>query len=89
MAAALAVRDYEGTDQNDVLEWAKAILHRAAAANEKEYLGNDQIEYSERAIAAVGFISLYFKDQDTAARDALLGLAAHDHGAVLNSIGQP
>lgn len=89
MAAALSARDYEGADRKQILAWAQPLLlHAAKKDDDTEYRGNDQIEYSTRAIAAVGLIALYFRDQDAATRDALLRLTTHQHGAVLNAFGQ-
>lgn len=88
MAAALAARDYEGLDRSEILKWAGAMLHRSAVEADRKYRGNNQIQYSAKAIAAVGLMALYSKSRDTSARDALLGLAAHNHGAVLNAIAQ-
>jgi energy-coupling factor transporter ATP-binding protein EcfA2 len=88
MAAALAVRDYEASDRDDILEWARPLLNSAATAEDKEYHGNDQIEYNSTAIAAVGLVALYPRDQNIAARDTLLRLACHQHPAVERALGQ-
>jgi len=54
MAAALAVRDYEGPDRNNVFAWAQPILQAAATEKNKEYTGNDQIQFNATAIGALG-----------------------------------
>lgn len=87
MAAALAARDCETPDRNDVVAWARSVLHAAATEKGKEYRGNDQIEYNSAAIAALGLIALYLKDQDVATRDALLRLASHQHLSVVKALG--
>lgn len=86
MTAALVARDYEGKDRIDVIGWALPIL-KAAATEDSEYRGNDQIEYNMAAIAALGLIALYSRDQNIIMRDELLGLASHQHLAVVKSIG--
>jgi hypothetical protein len=88
MAAALAVRDYEALDRDDILEWARPLLNSAATTEDKEYHGNDQIEYNSTAIAAVGLVALYLRDQNIATRDTLLHLACHQHPAVERALGQ-
>jgi hypothetical protein len=87
MAAALAARDYEAPDRSNVVAWALPVLHGAATEKDKEYCGNDQIEYNSTAIAALGLIALYLKDQNVAARDALLRLASHQHLSVVKAVG--
>lgn len=86
MAAALAARDYEGNDRRQVADWALEILHGAAANTDQTYRGNDQIQYSAAALATLGFIAYYRREQTEAARDVLLDLAAHAHPAVLNAL---
>jgi len=88
MAAALAARDYEAPDRSDVLAWALPILHAAAVEKGKEYPGNAQIEYSVTAIGALGLIAQYLRDQNGAARDALLHLASHQDLAVVKALGR-
>jgi hypothetical protein len=88
MAAALAARDYEAPDRGQVLEWAVPVLHAAATEKNKEYRGNDQIEYNMAAIATVGLIALYLKDPDLDTCNALLRLASHRHLSVLNALGR-
>jgi hypothetical protein len=87
MAAALAARDYEAPDRRGVLTWALPILQDAATEEGKEYPGNDHIQYNATAIAALGLVALYLKDQDIPTRDALLRLASHQHPAVLKALG--
>jgi hypothetical protein len=87
MAAALAARDYEGSDRSDVLAWALPVLQAATTEKGKEYPGNDHIEYNATAIGALGLVALYLKDQDIPARDTLLRLASHRHLAVLKALG--
>ena len=82
MAAALAAREYEGDDREDVLSWACPILHIASAQADKEYFGNNQVEYNTKAIAALGLVSLYIREKDTATRDIILRLAGYEHPAV-------
>jgi len=77
MTAALAAREYEGDDREDVLSWARPILHAASAQTDKEYFGNSQVEYNTKAIAALGLVSLYVRERDAATRDinpALVGV---------------
>jgi hypothetical protein len=88
MAAALAVRDYEGNDQGDVIEWARVILLAAAGRQDKEYRGNEQIEYNLPAIATIGLCALYVKTREASVRDLLLQLAGYHHPAVLHALGQ-
>jgi hypothetical protein len=87
MAAALAARDYDAPDRCDIVAWALPVLQVAAAEKGKEYPGNDHIQYNATAIAALGLVALYLKDQDIATRDALLRLANHQHLAVLKALG--
>jgi hypothetical protein len=86
MAAALAVRDYDGADRTNVLTWAEPVLYRAAITADREYHGNDQIEYNVPAIAAVGLCALYQRAHNAQALDALLRLTTYPHPAVLNAI---
>ena len=88
MAAALAARDYEAPDRSDVLSWALPVLQAAAAEKDKEYPGNDQIQYNATAICALGFAVLYLRDQDVITRDAILRLVSHQHPAVLKALGR-
>lgn len=88
MAAALAMRDYEGDDRRDVAEWAQSILTAAARQRSERYSGNDQIEYNMPALGTVGLSELYLKTQERAIRDELLRLASHEHSAVLRALGQ-
>ena len=81
-AAALAARDYEGADRAEVIGWVLPILQTASAAKSKEYPGNDQIQHNATAIAALGLLSLYLKDQQPSLRDTLLRLASHQHLSV-------
>jgi hypothetical protein len=87
MAAALAARDYAGQDRSEVEQSAGDILHGASADSDQTYRGNDQIVYSAAALASLGLIALYRRQQTEAARDVLLDLAAHAHPAVLNALG--
>jgi hypothetical protein len=87
MAAALAARDCETPDRNNVVAWARSLLHAATIEKGKEYRGNDQIEYNRAAIAALGLIAIYLKDQNLATRDALLRLASHQHLSVVKAVG--
>jgi hypothetical protein len=87
MAAALAVRDYEAPDRGEVLAWALPVLNAAATEKGKEYRGNDQIEYNMAAIATLGLIALFLKDQSGSTRDALLRLASHQHLSVVKALG--
>jgi energy-coupling factor transporter ATP-binding protein EcfA2 len=83
-----ASRDYEASDRDDILIWAQALLNGAAMGEDKEYHGNDQIEYNSTAIATVGLVALYLRDQNFATRDTLLHLACHQHPAVERALGQ-
>jgi hypothetical protein len=87
MAAALAARDYELADRGHVIAWARPLLHAALMEKSKEYCGNDQIEYNMTAIATLGLITLYLKEQDVATRDTLLRLATHQHLSVVKALG--
>jgi hypothetical protein len=86
MTAALLARDYGGEDRSAIIDWALPILEAATKA-ENEFRGNDQIEYSMVAIAALGLIALYSRGRDIVMRDALLGLASNQHLAVVKSVG--
>lgn len=88
MTAALAARDYEGSDRGDAMAWASPILLAAPMKNDREYLGNDQVEYNATAIAALGIVSLFLRDRDNATRDIILRLSGYDHPAVLEALGQ-
>jgi len=79
MTAALAAREYEGNDREDVICWARPILHAALAQTDKEYFGNSQVEYNSKAIAALGLVSLYVQEKEAATRDIILGLAGYEH----------
>ena len=87
MAAALAARDYEAPDRDNVIAWAMPVLLAAATEKGKDNRGNDQIEYNMAAIASLGLITLYLKDQNIATRDALLNLARSQHLSVINALG--
>jgi hypothetical protein len=88
MAAALVVRDYEGTDEVETLAWALEILNVAATDKAKEYHGNDQIEYNATAIAALGLGLYFLRVPSKATCDKLLRLASNQHPAVIRAIGQ-
>ncbi|MGY8666159.1 hypothetical protein Q3C01_27935 [Bradyrhizobium sp. UFLA05-109] len=88
MTAALVARDYEAADREDALTWARPILLTASAQNDREYRGNDQIEYNATACAALGIISLFLRDRDTTTRDMILELAGYEHPAVLEALAQ-
>jgi hypothetical protein len=87
MAAALASRNYDEADRADVLSWAVPLLKAASVEETTEYRG-PQIDYNAAAIAGLGFASLYLKDRDAFARDALLRLASNQHPAVMNALGR-
>jgi hypothetical protein len=87
-AAALAARDYEGSDRAGVISWALPILRTAATARGREYPGNDQIQHNAAAIAALGLLALYLKDQEPSLRDSLLRLASHQHLSVVAALGR-
>jgi hypothetical protein len=87
MTAALAARDYEEADRVDVIAWALPLLQASVGTKDKEYQGNDQIEFNMAAIAALGLIELYRRDRDVVMRDVLLRLASHKHLAVVKSLG--
>jgi hypothetical protein len=86
MTAALVARDYEGDDREEALAWAIPVL-RKAAKEADEYQGNDQIQYNMAAIATLGLVSLYLRNQDATTRDQLITLASHQHPAVISSLG--
>jgi len=88
MSAALAARDYEGADRESVADWARSLLLAAATRPDKEYIGNEQIEYNVTALATVGLVALYLRTGDVALRDLLLKLATHGHQAVLHALGK-
>ncbi|MEA2913707.1 MAG: hypothetical protein QOJ15_5788 [Bradyrhizobium sp.] len=88
MGAALAVRDYEAADREGVVDWARSLLLAAAKRPDKEYIGNEQIEYNVTALATVGLIALYLRTGDVALRDRLLKLATHGHQAVPHALGK-
>ena len=89
MAAALAARDYGGEDRGDVVAWCTPILDEAATGEADDISArvSEQIYSNGAAIAAVGYIGLCQRDQNQAARDALLNVAARQDHAVLNAIG--
>jgi hypothetical protein len=87
MAAALAIRDYDADDRNEVLAWAHPILQAAVAKTTAGYEGNDQIQFSAPALASLGYIALYQKEQTPDNHNALLDLATHKDGAVRNALG--
>ncbi len=87
MAAALAARDYEAPDRNDVLAWAVPVLRAAAREKGREYPGNDQIEYNTTAIGALGLVAQYLRDQNSVTRDTLLHLASDQHLSVVKALG--
>ncbi|MHB0769839.1 ATP-binding protein [Bradyrhizobium sp. 1.29L] len=87
MAAALAARDFDGPDRSDVIGWALQVLRTASTEKGREYTGNDQIEYNIAAIAAVGLVELFLKDQERATRDLLLQLASNRHLSVVKALG--
>src|SRR5262249_27544111 len=68
MVAALASRDYEAQDRAGVVAWARPVLLAATTEKAKEHCGHDQIEYNVTALAALGLIALYLKNQDVATR---------------------
>jgi len=87
MAAALAARDYEAADRADAMAWAAPVLLAASAQRDREYLG-DQIEYNTTAIATLGIVSLFLRDQDNVAQSQILRVAGYDHPAVQEALGQ-
>lgn len=89
MAAALAARDYQGTDRDEVVAWCVPILDRAATGETDDISAraSTQIYSNAAAIAVVGYLGLYLRDQRLATRDALFALAARQDHAVLNAIG--
>jgi hypothetical protein len=86
MAAALAVRDYNAPDRDDVLAWATPVLYDAAKDPGKRY-GGEQIEYNVPAIATLGLAALYERNE-AASLDSLLSLAGHQLPVVLDALGQ-
>jgi hypothetical protein len=86
MAAALAMRDYENADRTNVIGWAMHVLDAAAFESQKEYRGNDQVEYNAAAIAGLGLVEAYRRDLDVATREKILRLAANPHKSVLRAI---
>jgi hypothetical protein len=89
MAAALAARDYDGTDRADVEAWGRSILHMAATEPNDDIYSRSgaQIWSSKTAVAAVGYRALYCRSRDADARDALLKLAARQDHPVTHAIG--
>lgn len=89
MAAALAARDYEGSDRADIEAWAKPILNLAVSEETDDIVTRSasQIYSNVAAIAAVGYAGLYRRNKDSMTRDALLALAGRQDHAVLNAIG--
>jgi energy-coupling factor transporter ATP-binding protein EcfA2 len=88
MAAALAARDYESSDREDILAWALPILLSAATEEGDVYRGNDQIEYNASAIGTFGLVALHLRSQSSGTRNSLLRLASHRHLAVTEALGQ-
>lgn len=87
MSAALAARDYEEADRDSILDWALGLLRSAMSQPDKEYVGNEQVEYNVTALATVGLIAIFLKNSDVAVRDLLFKLATHGHQAVLHALG--
>ena len=88
MAAALAARDYESSDREDILAWALPILLAAAMEEGDGYRGNDHIEYNATAIGTFGLVALHLRDQRSVTRNSLLRLASHQHLAVAKALGR-
>jgi hypothetical protein len=88
MAAALALRDYEGPDRSEIEAWSRPIL-LAATAEDDDLASRtgDQIWSNRAAIATIGYVGLYRRTRDVAARDALLALAARQNHPILHAIG--
>jgi hypothetical protein len=88
MAAALVARDYGAADREDALTWACPILLTASTRHDREYFGNDQIEYNSTASAVLGVIPLFLREQGKTMRDMILKLSGHDHPAVLEALAR-
>jgi hypothetical protein len=82
MAAAVALRDYEGEYRSDVVSWAETVLLEAAFEKDSEFRASPQIEYNRNAIAALGLQERYYQDPSPARAEQLLTLAANWHPAV-------
>lgn len=88
MGAALAARDYEGSDRSEVETWCRPLLQAATLEDgDIPSRTGSQIWSSRPAIAAVGYVGLYRRTKDDAARDELLDLAAQQNHPVLSAIG--
>lgn len=87
MTAALVARDYDAADRDDALDWATPILLTASEQKIREYRG-DQIEYNTTAIATLGMVSLFIRGTASKAQSMILRVAAHEHPAVQEALGQ-
>jgi hypothetical protein len=87
MAAALAARDYDGSDRADVEVWCRSVLDEAAAEKVDDVAARTaQHVYSNlNAIAVLGYLGLLRQRLDPEIRGVLLALAAHQDHAVLNA----
>jgi hypothetical protein len=90
MAAALAARDYDGPDRDEVLAWSQPILH-CAAFEESEDLATRTTEHvysNSGAIGTIGLAEIYCRHLDCAVLKALFTLATRQEPAIVNAIGQ-
>jgi hypothetical protein len=87
MAAAVAARDYDGPDRDEVEAWCLEILD-AAAREETDAMARHtvQIASNKAAIAALGFLALFKRYRGSEMRDRLFRLAVLGDGAVLAAI---
>lgn len=86
MAAALAARDYSAADRSAVREWALSMLNTAAAVESTEYYRNPQVEYNSQAIATLGLVELYEREQSADLQAILLAMCKSRDPAVRNAI---
>ena len=88
MAAALAARDYDGTNRLEVEAWSRAILDKAASEQDDDVASRfgEHVCSNTAAIAAVGYAALFQRSGDATARDALFALATRQDYAVVHAL---
>lgn len=88
-AAAIAGRDAEGPEREELLAWALPVLQEAATSEDDDLSSyvTKHVWSNTAAIAAVGFAGIYCKSRDTEARDTLLVLASRQEQSILHALG--
>ena len=87
-AAALAARDYEGADRAEVSVGRSRSCRQRRRQEARNIRATTKSSYNATAIAALGLLALYLKDQQPSLRDTLLRLASHQHLSVLAALGR-